>query len=80
MKPGDILIAGGPGGVVGHTAIFIGDHDGKPSVAQGSWSNEVGAIYPIEHRWSEDLTDVLGQKYKVYRYVGSNSGAVTDKA
>lgn len=80
LKPGDILIAGGPGGVVGHTAIFIGDHDGKPSVAQGSWSNEVGAIYPIEHRWSEDLTDVLGQKYKVYRYVGSNSGAVTDKA
>ncbi len=80
LQPGDILIAGGPGGTAGHTAIFIGDHDGKPSVAQGSWRNEVGAIHPIEYRWSEDLTDLLGQKYKVYRYVGANSGTPTDKA
>lgn len=70
LQPGDILIAGGAGGTSGHTAIFIGDHNGKPSVAQGSWRNEVGAIYPIEHRWSEDLTDLIGQKYKVYRHVG----------
>lgn len=79
LQPGDILIAGGPGGTAGHTAVFIGDHDGKPSVAQGSWRNEVGAIYPVEHRWSEDLTDLIGQKYKVYRYVGSNAGTPTDK-
>lgn len=80
LQPGDILIAGGPGGAAGHTAIFIGDHNGEPSVAQASWSHEVGAIYPISQRWSEDLTDLLGQKYKVYRYVGANSGAVSDKA
>jgi len=79
LQPGDILIAGGAGGTVGHTAVFIGDHDGKPSVAHGSWRNEVGAIYPIEHRWDENLTDLLGQKYKVYRYVGSNAGTPTDK-
>lgn len=77
LQPGDVMVVGG---ATGHIVLFIGDHEGKPHVAQASNQMEVGSMYPFEWFFNDDLVDKLGRKYKAFRYVGSNSGALKGAA
>jgi surface antigen len=77
LQPGDVMVVGG---ATGHIVLFIGDHDGKPHVAQASNQMEVGSMYPYEWFFNDDLVDKLGRKYKAFRYVGPNSGALKGAA
>ena len=73
LQPGDVMVIGGG---MGHIVLFIGDHNGEPHVAQASNQMEVGSIYPYKWFFNDDIVDKLGREYKVFRYVGPNSGAL----
>lgn len=73
LQPGDVMVVGG---ATGHIVLFVGDHEGKPHVAQASNQMEVGSLYPYEWFFNDDVVDKLGREYHVFRYVGPNSGAL----
>lgn len=79
LEPGDIFLSKPKTGVMGHTWMWIGDHEGKRNVISQASFGSIGKtaqlpalqLDPILVANKADGTDRLGRAYDAWRYSGA---------
>lgn len=64
-QPGDVWITK----TQGHVILYIGEHEGRDSIAHASYLDRVAGIGPASFL-NENLVDLLNRPYYGYRYIG----------
>lgn len=74
-KPGDIWITK----ISGHVLMYVGEVDGKDSIAHASYHDRTAAIDTAGYL-NDNLVDLGGRAYYGYRFIGDGSGAAAKDA